>query len=133
MLHSCLRALFAIALAVSAWAIALPALAHPGESAALVAGGFHNCARLNDGTVRCWGDNFDGQLGDGGSTDRLTPVAVSGLANATALVAGHFHTCALLTDGTVRCWGDNWYGQLGDGSSTWRLTPVAVRDRKSVV
>ena len=74
MLHSCLRALFAIALAVSAWAIALPALAHPGESAALVAGGFHNCARLNDGTVRCWGDNDWGQVGDG--TPRFVPAPV---------------------------------------------------------
>jgi alpha-tubulin suppressor-like RCC1 family protein len=84
------------------------------------------CALLNDGTARCWGNNYYGQLGDGTRTDRHTPEAVSGLAGAVAIAAGDYHTCALLNDGTVRCWGPNSSGQLGDGTTTDRLTPVAV-------
>ena len=63
------------------------------------------------------GQNSYGQLGDGTTTERHTPVAVSGLSNAVAIAAGDCHTCALLSDGTARCWGDNDYGQLGDGTT----------------
>lgn len=91
------------------------------------AGGNHTCALLADGTVRCWGANGNGQLGNDALTNRLTPVAVSGLTNAVALAAGVNHTCALLGDGTVRCWGSNGGGQLGIGIFGGnRLTPVAV-------
>ena len=81
---------------------------------------------LGDGTARCWGNNWFGQLGDGTTTERHTPVAVSGLSNAVAIAAGNYHTCAVLGDGTARCWGRNDYGQLGDGTTTERHTPVAV-------
>jgi alpha-tubulin suppressor-like RCC1 family protein/subtilisin family serine protease len=86
----------------------------------------HACARLSGGTVRCWGANNVGQLGDGTMTDRPTPVPVSGLAGATALTAGHGHTCAVLSSGGIRCWGGNSAGQLGDGGTTNRSSPVAV-------
>ena len=87
----------------------------------------HTCAVRNDGTVRCWGNNGSGQLGDTSFTDRPTPVAVGGLTTAVAVSAGSTcHTCALLADGTVRCWGDNDYGQLGDGTTTNGATPVPV-------
>jgi alpha-tubulin suppressor-like RCC1 family protein len=66
------------------------------------------------------------QLGDGTTTDRTTPVTVSGLSNAVAIAAGYEHTCTLLSDGTVKCWGYNGYGQLGDGTTTDRTTPVTV-------
>ncbi len=93
----------------------------------MAAGGAHTCALRNDGTVYCWGDNWEGQLGDGTTAlSRPTPVAVAGLTGATALAAGGSHTCALQSDGTVACWGDNYYGQLGDGTTTSRPTPVAV-------
>ena len=88
--------------------------------------GSHTCAMLADGTVQSWGYNGNGQLGDGTTTDRLTPVLVSGITTATSVSAGGGHTCATLADGTVQCWGYNDKGQLGDGTTTHRLTPVLV-------
>jgi alpha-tubulin suppressor-like RCC1 family protein/sugar lactone lactonase YvrE len=89
-------------------------------------GHYHACALLDDGTVRCWGDNAHGQVGDGTQTPRLVPVQVAGLTDAVAIAAGFMHTCALTAGGAVRCWGANDHGQLGDGTTTMRLTPVAV-------
>ena len=95
-------------------------------AAALTAGPWYSCALLSSGTVKCWGKNWQGKLGDGTTEDRLTPVAVSGLSRAAGVTAGQDHVCALLSDATVSCWGDNWYGQLGDGTSEDRRTPVSV-------
>lgn len=86
----------------------------------------HACARMTDGTARCWGYNGYGGLGDGTTTRRTTPVAVSGLSNVESIDAGYDFTCAVLVNETVRCWGLNSSGQLGDNSTTTRLTPVAV-------
>ena len=97
-----------------------------GNVTQIAAAIYHTCALLTDGTVRCWGDNSHGALGDGTTTGRLTPIQVTGITNATQIIAGTDHTCALLTDGTVRCWGDNWNGELGDGTTTERLTPIQV-------
>lgn len=95
---------------------------------AITGGRLHTCALTTAGAVRCWGYNSVGQLGDGSTTDRLTPSAVVGLRSGVqAITAGAYHTCALTTAGAVRCWGYNRAGQLGDGSTTDRLTPVAVR------
>jgi len=94
---------------------------------AITAGKYHTCAILDDGSVSCWGDNGDGQLGDGTTTERNTPTQTSSLGTgrtAVAITAGSDHTCAILDDGSVSCWGMNNYGQLGDGTDTDRNTPT---------
>ncbi|MBN1146602.1 MAG: hypothetical protein JXA78_05060 [Anaerolineales bacterium] len=101
--------------------------------ASITAGGNHTCAVMAaDGSVRCWGYNWNGQLGDGNSfTESHTPVTVtlSGgapLIGSAAAAGGGSHTCARMTGGGVQCWGANWNGQLGDGTIDDSYSPVAV-------
>jgi len=93
---------------------------------AVAAGSFHSLFLKDDGTVWAAGMNYNGQLGDGTTTSRSTPVQVSGLTGIVAIAAGANHSLALKSDGSVWAWGDNNYGQLGDGSVTYRKAPVAV-------
>jgi len=89
-------------------------------------GDYHACALLSDKTVRCWGANEAGQLGNGNTKDSTTPVVVVDLSNPTVIAAGETHTCARLDNGSVRCWGDNWIGQLGNGEMGHTAQPVTV-------
>jgi alpha-tubulin suppressor-like RCC1 family protein len=95
---------------------------------AIAAGGFHTCAIVAGGQVQCWGDNSNGECGDGtAQNNRLTPVTVQGLNGVTAITAGVTDTCALLSNGQVECWGAGTLGQLGDGMNADSPTPVAVQ------
>jgi len=104
-------------------------LAEPGlrdAAVQLAVGGSHVCQVNGDGTVRCWGNNGSGQIGDGTTTTRLTPVSVPAVSSIVAIAAGASHTCALFPGGTAVCWGDNARGQLGDGTTATRTSPVTV-------
>jgi hypothetical protein len=102
-----------------------------GKAIALAAGVYHTCALLDSGEVRCWGYNFNGQLGYGHTNNigdnelprDAGPVDIGG--SVSALTAGSYHTCALLDSGEVRCWGLNSAGQLGYGNT------IAIGDTES--
>ena len=84
------------------------------------------CALRCDGSVWCWGANSNGQLGDGTTEARATPVAVRALGGpATAIATGYTHACAVVR-GALRCWGGNVFGALGDGTREDRAHPVSV-------
>jgi alpha-tubulin suppressor-like RCC1 family protein len=88
--------------------------------------GADTVAVKTDGTLWAWGDNGFGQLGDGTTTARLTPVQVGTDTHWASVAAGAGHTVAVKTDGTLWAWGYNHYGELGDGTTTDRATPVQV-------
>lgn len=103
----------------------------PGAPYLVTAGGDHTCAITSPtGYVYCWGENGSGQLGDGSTLDRWTPVPIQGSYDFIYLSAGGAHTCGL-TSGpaagyTAYCWGNNAHGQLGNGSTANNGVPVAV-------
>ncbi len=92
----------------------------------VAAGYAHTCALLADSTLRCWGENSSGQLGDGTTVNRSSPVKVTGLSGVSKVVGGGSHTCAVMSDMTMRCWGRNNTGQLGINSTTNRSVPETV-------
>jgi alpha-tubulin suppressor-like RCC1 family protein len=96
--------------------------------AALTTGSSDTCGLDGSGQAYCWGNNSNGQLGNGTTTATRVPTAVSqpGGVTFTQIGAGSVHTCALDTGGQAWCWGRNQYGQIGDGTSTQRTTPTAV-------
>lgn len=95
--------------------------------AKLVSAAARSCALGTDRTVRCWGANNDGELGQGTRSISATAGPVAGLTDVVELVLGAGHACARVgEDGQLHCWGSNRYGQLGDGSLETRTSPVRV-------
>ena len=94
---------------------------------------FHFCAVLSDGSVWCWGDNDDGQLGNGTTDPSRTPTRVTGIDDAVTVEAGGNATCVLRETGRVACYGANERGQLGDGTTEKRVEPVEVVGLEPVV
>lgn len=92
---------------------------------AIDAGLDHTLAMTSNGTVWSWGNNADGQLGNGTTTNSNVPLVVTGL-NAIAISAGPNTSAALLSDGTIRMFGNNRNGQLGDRTAFSRPLPVQV-------
>ena len=94
---------------------------------AVSAGREHTCAILDNGDLKCWGDDSKGQLGDGGTnTDTSAPsstaIDLGTGRTAVAVAAGNTHTCAILDNGEAKCWGSDSSGQLGDGGGTTHNT-----------
>ncbi|MFF6778861.1 RCC1 domain-containing protein [Streptomyces sp. NPDC012637] len=83
-------------------------------------------ALLQDGTGQSWGGNNKGQLGDGSTVKRTTPVPVPALTGVSSLAGGYALSFAVLDDQSVLAWGDNASGQLGDGTTTASSSPVVA-------
>jgi alpha-tubulin suppressor-like RCC1 family protein len=112
----------------------------PQSFVSIAAGGFHTCGITAAGTAYCWGDNSEGELGDGTFVGRPVPTLVSGGLQFKSVSAGGIryddpyygpayqaHTCAITTAGIAYCWGSNENGELGWGSSAaFSATPVRV-------
>ena len=106
----------------------------------VVSGPFHSCALTREGVAYCWGENTDGELGEGTTHDAAMPRGVTTNRRFVSLAAGGNvvvakpgdvttwgFTCGLTADdGTVLCWGDNRHGALGNGSTNGTLTPVPI-------
>jgi alpha-tubulin suppressor-like RCC1 family protein len=100
----------------------------------LSAGFYHTCGIATSGAAYCWGRNtpnsvqesVGGQIGDGTTTDRSSPTAVSGGLTFQSLSAGEVTTCGVTTGSLAYCWGDNEYGQLGTGNTTSSMIPVKI-------
>jgi alpha-tubulin suppressor-like RCC1 family protein len=103
-------------------------LTDPGQVVDLAGGSYHSLARLRDGSVLAWGNNTNGQLGDGSVTSRGLPVKVTTLTSVIALAAGERHSLAADSRGDVWAWGTNEYGRLGQGDdSTLEDSKVPIK------
>lgn len=119
------RVWFVIGLALLSGMLASRAAALPLDST-ISAGATHSVSVHSDGTLWAAGNNDAGQLGDGTTTHRATPVQIGSANNWAAVAAGERHTVALQTNGTLWAWGDNTFAQIGDGTTSARQSPVRV-------
>jgi alpha-tubulin suppressor-like RCC1 family protein len=120
---------------VSSSTCASGVFATPGTSpllSRLAASQNHSLVLKSDGTVWAWGENADGELGDGTIINRSSPVQAAGVTGALGISAGYMHSLAVLTNGTVLSWGFNADGELGSGTTNQRSTPLAVTNLTGV-
>ena len=99
----------------------------------LACGDFHTCAIMKDRTVRCWGRNKSGELGDGTDTDQVRPTPVKNLADVEELALGANFSCARLADKTVKCWGSGRLfndGRMGVNWATLKFRLSWIRTTK---
>jgi alpha-tubulin suppressor-like RCC1 family protein len=102
----------------------------------IAVGRYFSCVIASDDFAYCWGQNTNGQLGDGTSIPRVVPVAVKKdgalngktLKNLSGLTGSSAHTCAIASDDNLYCWGSNTFGELGDGTQNLYLEPVMVKN-----
>ncbi len=97
----------------------------------IAAGRSHSCAVTKTHTIQCWGNNSDGQIGDGTTIQRLGAVPTlkadkTPMDNQSLVTVGDSFSCALGSVGTVSCWGQNTKGQLGNGTTKNSRSPVTV-------
>src|SRR5438309_1063966 len=119
---------FAIALAILPHVAPAAIVAAQSDSlkfTAVSASGEFACGLTVAGAAYCWGANYSGNLGDGTTTTRTSPVRVTGGLSFASVSAGS-HTCGLSAEGVAYCWGGNKFGQLGDGTTSDRSSPVRV-------
>ena len=85
----------------------------------------HRCALLDDDSVKCWGDDQYGQMGNGAGQTNRTPSSITLSSNLGlhSMSSGHWHTCIATKTNEIYCWGDGAYGKLGDGSSNHNQIP----------
>lgn len=103
--------------------------------AEIALGDEHSCARMSDGSARCWGSNDSYKLGIGTGSSSYPvslPTPVTALANVVELSLGDSHSCARLSDGKVRCWGSDRNGQIGTHGGM-QPVPVEVSGLSGVV
>ena len=104
----------------------------PEKSVKYIAlGYYHSAAITKDGSLYMWGYNRSGQLGDGTTTDRYTPVKI--MDNVASVSLGGSHSAAVTKDGSLYMWGDNGNGRLGNRTTTDRYTPVKIMDNVASV
>jgi alpha-tubulin suppressor-like RCC1 family protein len=99
----------------------------------LSTGEFHVCALEHAGTVKCWGNSGNGQIGSDAQRAFGKPLPIEQLGPVQRIASGASHVCALERAGTVKCWGRNTEGQLGDGKSGSRIKPVQVAGLEDAV
>ena len=95
-------------------------------STVVSAGGYHSTTIRLDGTLWTWGENFFGELGDGTTVGKNSPVQVAAGSTFRTVAAGEGYTEAIRTDGTLWAWGFNTWGELGDSTHVNRLSPVQI-------
>ena len=106
--------------------VATPQSVTVTDARAIASGQYHTCIVRTSGKVSCWGDNGDGQLGDGKTIRSAIPTDAVGITDAKAIACGASFTCALRTGGGVACWGNGLGGQLGNGLKQLQPAPAAV-------
>jgi alpha-tubulin suppressor-like RCC1 family protein len=105
--------------------VPVPVVGLPDNVVAISSGRFNTCAVTEEGALWCWGRNSRGQLGDGTTIDRATPVPVLGLPAAVVeMEFGGQSACARTIDAGVWCWGDNTNGQVGNGVTSASPVPI---------